>query len=355
MVKNKIVRIKDIAEKAQVSKGTVDRVLHNRGRVAEEVRQKILDIIQEMNYEPNLIARTLKSNRIYNLVALIPDPLIDPYWEAPQAGILKAEKELKQYGIAVHQFIFNPYNIDSFLKKATEATQSEPDGIILAPVFYREVLPYFAQWHHKKIPYVLFNTQIPDSAPLSYIGQDSYQSGFLAGKIIHFGLPNPCTVLVVHVNEDIPNSAHLMEKEKGFREYFLKNNLENQYRVIRQELGNPDSILFADQMVKLRREHPDLQGIFVTNSKAYEIAFYLEKHRLTNIKLVGYDLLPKNIQYLEDGVINFLINQNPKGQGYYGIYQLTDFLVFKKEVAAIKHLPLDLITKENLNYYIDAE
>lgn len=355
MLNNKIVRIKDIAEKAQVSKGTVDRVLHNRGRVAEDVRQKILQIIEEMNYEPNLIARTLKSNRNFFLAALIPDPAIDPYWEAPKSGIEKAEKELKQYGIAVKPFIFNPYNIDSFLKKAAEATESNPDGIILAPVFYREVLSFFEQWTQKEIPYVLFNTQIQDSTPLSYIGQDSYQSGFLAAKMLHYGLPDPCTILVAHINEDIPNSAHLMTKEKGFTDYFLQENLKNQYTVARQELSNPNSAAFTDQLAKLRKEHPDLKGIYVTNSKAYEIAFYLEKHRLTNIKLIGYDLLPKNIQYLEDGVINFIINQNPKGQGYWSIYQLSDFLVFKKDITPIKYLPLDIITKENLSYYIDAE
>ncbi|MDQ3292630.1 MAG: substrate-binding domain-containing protein [Bacteroidota bacterium] len=351
----KIVRIKDIAEKAQVSKGTVDRVLHNRGRVAEDVKQKILQIIEEMNYEPNLIARTLKSNRNYNLAAIIPDPLIDPYWEAPKAGIEKAEKELKQYGMAIQPFIFNPYNVDSFQKQATEATKTKPDGIILAPVFYREVWPFFEQWKQKEIPYVLFNTQIQDSAPLSYIGQDSFQSGFLAAKLLHYGLPDPCTVLVAHINEDIPNSAHLIKKEEGFREYFSKNQLNNQYKIARQELSNPNSSAFAEQLVKIRQEYPNLRGIYVTNSKAHEIAFYLEKHRLHHIKLIGYDLLPKNIQYLEDGIINFLINQNPKGQGYWGILQLSDFLVFKKDIIPIKYLPLDIITKENLNYYIDAE
>ena len=59
-MKKKIVRIKDIAEKAQTSKGTVDRVLHNRGRVAEDVRERILKIIEELNYEPNFIAQSLK-------------------------------------------------------------------------------------------------------------------------------------------------------------------------------------------------------------------------------------------------------------------------------------------------------
>ncbi|MDQ4139576.1 MAG: substrate-binding domain-containing protein [Bacteroidota bacterium] len=352
---NKIVRIKDIAEKAQVSKGTVDRVLHNRGRVAEDVRQKILRIIEEMNYEPNLIARTLKSNKAYSLVAIIPDPLIDPYWEDPKAGIEKAEKELKQYGIVVQQFIFNPYNVDSFLKKATEATATAPDGIILAPVFYREVLPFFDEWEEKKIPYVLFNTQIQDCQPLSFVGQDSFQSGFLAAKMLHYGLPDPCTILVAHINEDIPNSAHLIKKEEGFREYFSKNKIDSQYKIARQELSNPNSALFAEQLGKLRQENPDLKGIYVTNSKAYEIAFYLEKHRLTHIKLIGYDLLPKNIQYLEDGTINFIINQNPKGQGFWSIHQLSDYLVFKKDIIPIKYLPLDIITKENLNYYIDGE
>ena len=354
-MKSKVVRIKDIAEKAEVSKGTVDRVLHNRGRVSEEARERVLRIIEEMNYEPNLIARTLKTNRVYNIAAIIPDPLIDPYWEAPKSGIEKAEKELRHYGISVYTYIFNPYNVDSFLKKANEATQMSPDGILLAPVFYREVLPFFDQWSTKKIPYVLFNTQIPDAAPLSYIGQDSYQSGFLVAKLLTFGLPDPCTLLVAHINEDIPNSAHLIKKEEGFRSFFTEKGLQDKYRVIRLETGNPDSSLFTEQFNRIRQQYPNLKAIFVTNSKAYEVAFYLEKQHITDIKLIGYDLLPKNLYYLETGIINFLINQNPKGQGYWGIQQLTDYLVFKKEIQPIKYLPLDIITQENLSYYIDSE
>jgi LacI family transcriptional regulator len=167
-------------------------------------------------------------------------------------------------------------------------------------------------------------------------------------------LPDESTILVAHVNEDLSNSAHLIEKEEGFRKYFKQVGIHTHYQVHRLELGNPDSATFAHQLTKIIKDHPNLKGIFVTNSKAYEIAFYLEKHRLTHIKLIGYDLLPKNIHYLENGVIQFLINQNPKAQGYWGIYQLSDHLVFKKDILPIKYLPLDIITKENLNYYIDA-
>ena len=49
---NKVVRIKDIAERAGVSTGTVDRVLHDRGRVSQDVKEKVLKIIKEMDYEP---------------------------------------------------------------------------------------------------------------------------------------------------------------------------------------------------------------------------------------------------------------------------------------------------------------
>ena len=65
MTKN--IRILDIAKKAGVSIGTVDRVLHQRGEVSEETREKILKIIREFDYRPNILASTLASKKIINL------------------------------------------------------------------------------------------------------------------------------------------------------------------------------------------------------------------------------------------------------------------------------------------------
>lgn len=329
-------------------------MLHNRGRVAEDVRQQVLKIVEEMNYEPNLIARTLKSNRTYTFVALIPDPAVDTYWDAPKSGIERAETELSQYGVVVEQLIFDPYNIDSFLKKAREVVKFHPDGIIVAPIFHKEVLPFFEEWKKQDIPYVLFNTQIPDSSSLSYIGQDSYQSGLLAAKLLHYGISGSGTVLVAHVGEDISNSAHLLEKEKGFRNFFAGHELHEKYQVVQQIFDDPKNASFVHQILELKESIPDLKGIFVTNSKAYELAFYLEKFNWPPTKLIGYDLLPQNLDYLEKGIIDFLINQNPFGQGYWGIHQLTDSLVFKKDTQPIKYLPLDIITQENLRFYLNV-
>ncbi len=354
-MKNKIVRIKDIAEKAKVSTGTVDRVLHKRGRVSKKVEEKVLKIIEEMDYEPNLMARALGSNRIYQIAALIPDHEIDSYWYAPKAGIEKAEKDLKQYGIIVQQYVFDPYDVDSFISKAGKLTNDKPDGIILSPIFYRETLPFFEKWKAVEIPFVLFNTQIAECEPLSYIGQDSYQSGFLAGKLIHYGQPDSCSVLIAHIDEETSNAAHLLKKEQGFRNYFAQNNLDHQYKILRVELNRSNAAVFMKQLGDVIDSTPDLGSIFVTTSKAHEIAKYLEQRYIKHIKIIGYDLLSPNLYFLNKGTISFLINQNPKGQGYWGIYQLTDSLVFKKEVPIIKYLPLDIVTKENMNYYVDDE
>ena len=62
---NQKLRIKDIAVLAGVSEGTVDRVLHNRGDVSAKSREAVTKVLDEMNYSPNLLARSLASKKQY--------------------------------------------------------------------------------------------------------------------------------------------------------------------------------------------------------------------------------------------------------------------------------------------------
>ncbi|WP_044199546.1 LacI family DNA-binding transcriptional regulator [Dyadobacter tibetensis] len=354
MSHRKITRIKDIAEKAGTSKGTVDRVLHNRGRVAEEVKERVLKIIKELEYEPNLVARTLKSQKTYNFAALIPADSYDPYWSSPKDGVSKAGKELRPYGVQINFYKFNPHDVNSFIQRAKEVTKDQPEGILIAPVFHKEGLPFFEKWKAEGIPFVLINTQIEDVSPLSYIGQDSYRSGYLAGKLVSYGLSeNSRSVLLAHINEDIPNSVHLQDKELGFTTFFKEDHLGAPHQVIRTEINASGSTELYAHMDRLLEQNPDIGAIYVTNSKAYELADYLVERKRTSIKLIGYDLLEKNIRHMKMDVIQFLINQNPHGQGYWGIQQLSNHLIFKKKIQPIRFLPLDIITKENLDYYLD--
>ncbi|MBK8424919.1 MAG: LacI family DNA-binding transcriptional regulator [Lewinellaceae bacterium] len=64
------IRIKDIAAQTGVSIGTVDRVLHNRGHVAPEVRIRVLRVMEEMGYQPNMVARSLANNKKHSELQL---------------------------------------------------------------------------------------------------------------------------------------------------------------------------------------------------------------------------------------------------------------------------------------------
>ena len=84
------IRIKDIASLAGVSEGTVDRVLHKRGDVSAKSQEAVKKVLEEMNYTPNLFARSLASKKQYRFVSIIPEYLPEEYWERVDKGFDKA-------------------------------------------------------------------------------------------------------------------------------------------------------------------------------------------------------------------------------------------------------------------------
>ena len=86
---NKNYRIKDIAELSGVSTGTVDRILHERGKVSEDARKKVEKILKEIDYQPNLIARSLALKKKYHFIALIPSFHEGEYWAKLSQGSRK--------------------------------------------------------------------------------------------------------------------------------------------------------------------------------------------------------------------------------------------------------------------------
>jgi LacI family transcriptional regulator len=62
---------------------------------------------------------------------------------------------------------------------------------------------------------------------------------------------------------------------------------------------------------------------------------------------VGYELLKQNLEYLNDGTIDFLIHQNPEEQGYMGVNHLYKKSVLKEPVESLHYMPLEIIVKEN--------
>ena len=99
------------------------------------------------------------------------------------------------------------------------------------------------------------------------------------------------------------------------------------------------------------RNHPNVKNGITFNSKVYIIGEYLLKREKTDFNLMGYDLLERNVNCLKKGSVFFLIAQQPALQGFDGIKALCEHLILKKEVQQENLMPIDLLTKENIEFY----
>lgn len=346
-------RIKDIAEQAGVSSGTVDRVLHDRGNVASGVRERVLQVMKEMGYEPNLMARSLANNRkALRIAVILPDYSTDPYWTQPKEGAERAAEAVRHYGVAVSFYFFPMFDSPAFLAVVKKVLETRPGAILFAPLFLHESEYLIEETSRLGIPKVMINTNIEGADALCYIGQDSYQSGMLAGRLLNFGLNDGDHAMVLNLDKEVSNARHLLEKERGFKDFFgrVEDKSIEIHPEIFEDFDNPKQL--KNWVYGQFERYPRLNGFFVTNSRAYKLARVLEPAEQKRVKIVGFDLIEANLELLSDNKIRFLINQNAWHQGYLGILAIVNSLILKKEMPQNQYLPLDVVVKENAEYYL---
>lgn len=344
------IRIKDIAEKAGTSVGTVDRVIHNRGEVREEIRQKVLDIIKELNYKPNLLAKTLASKKTIRIAVLIPEnDENNPYWEKPMQGILNASEELKDFNTHIEIVLFNADNELSYEEGTKKILASKPDGVLLIPVFKVASIAFVKHLDELSIPYVFFDVNIDNQNSLAFFGQDAWMSGYVSAKLMHVGMPENSAILVLNIANNKVIAHNIRKREQGFMKFFEEDCTKKiALKSCEVDLLYPNELeLFVSNF---NNEHRGIKGIFVTGSRVYKVAQIIEKLGLSNMFLMGYDLIEPNVAYLNKGVINYLISQNPELQGYNGVVSLFRHLVYNIDSEKINYSPINIIIKENLPY-----
>lgn len=344
-----LVGVKEIARRANVSIGTVDRVLNNRTGVADKTKEKILEIIKELDYQPNIMARRLASKKMLHFAILIPAASGETgYWEAPLNGVKQAAAEIKDYGVSVEIYFFDQNDKATFSSRAKEILKKEVHGVVLAPMFEDESLKFIKKCQAKEIPFVFINSDIETQESLSYIGPDLYQSGYLAAHLINYIIREQQHVLIVNISREIDLHHHLLRKEEGFRAYYKANPRDIHIR--KADVRQTDYKSVKSRLNKILAEQvPDV--IFVTNSRVSTVAKYLEEAGHQQVKLVGYDFLEENISYLKQGLIDFLICQKPQQQGHKGVMALYNHLVHGLATERQQYMPIDIITKENyVNY-----
>lgn len=327
-------------------------MIHNRGEVAKATRAKILKIIEEMEYQPNILASTLASKKTFSFALIVPEPVSpEAYWNKPLIGVQKAFQEIQQYGVNISIHFFKQSDSETFKREANIVLENNPEGVVLAPFFSRESKEFIEELKSREIPYVFIDSNIKDSSKLSYIGQNSFQSGTLAAKLLDYTIPQNSSILVLHFAKERDNMNHLVQREKGFYEYFNSSLSSNVKKLITMEIADPNDPICQDRIVSQLQSNSDIKGIFVTNSQVYYLSRILEQINIKGIRVIGHDLIRENIEFLNKGMVDFLICQRPEEQGYRAILTLFEHIVLKKEVNAENYTSIDIITKENLNYY----
>ncbi|NLO03466.1 MAG: substrate-binding domain-containing protein [Bacteroidales bacterium] len=332
-----------------VSIGTVDRVLHNRGEVAESTRNRILGIIKDLDYQPNFLASTLASKKSAVFATLLPKPpSAHEYWYKPVVGINKRISELSQYGIEVKPFTFSQTDPLSFISASNQVLKLLPDGVVFAPFFKKESESFINHLKELSIPFVFIDSEIKNAGQLGYIGQNSYQSGLVSGKLLDQILREG-NILTIHFAREMDNQNHLVQREKGFYDWFSKNSGDN-HKLYTTEV--PDTT-DPEWMERVRQTILDknIKGIFVTNSKVFFIGRLIEKFGLQYLKVIGHDLLKENIGYLKKDIVHFLICQRPEEQGYSAINKIFRHVVQKRETGNENYSSIDIVIKENVDYY----
>lgn len=341
--------VKEIARRANVSIATVDRVLHNRKGVSKQTKEKILKIIDELNYQPNLLAQRLASRKILRIATLIPESSMETsFWVAPLNGIKQADSEIKQFGIIVDKYFYDQNSIDSFVQQSRIILESKPDGILLAPSFIEESVSFTNKCRELNIPYVLIDSDLPNQGSLSYIGPNLYHSGYLGAHLVSYLLNGKDKILIVNISREIDNHHHLLKKEEGFRAYF--HDQGKAAAILKLDIRDTDPKSIEKHLLQVFEENDNIRLVFVTNSRVSKVAHFIEKSG-KDLILIGYDFLKENIEYMDKGIIDFLICQKPRQQAYSGLISLYQHLAFSSPVEKINFMPIDILTKENSAFY----
>lgn len=340
---DKEVTISDVAKAAGVGRGTVDRVLHNRGRVSEETAQKVINVIQQLGYKPNMAARVLARKRAYKIAVILRDKEKD-FWDLVKKGINQAEGEYGEIGIEVHRFIVNGIDEKGQIEVIKSVIADQYDGLAIVPLLSKNVQKVLSQAVKEGIEVVLFNTRI-ECANACYVGEDAFQSGRTAGRMMSLLAKTEGRYLVVSQGQGM--TYGLDQRYQGFRQVIEADRPDLRCIGFIDGEGDYDKTY---KMVSefLSREEAD--AIYATNAVVEVVAKAAVEHGVgKQIKIIGHDALTSTLKYLRTGVIDLLIDQEPQRQGYLAIDKLCRALL-RDEKMEDEYTRIEIVIAENEKY-----
>lgn len=245
------ITIKDIAKMANVSKGTVSRVINNKPEgVSEETRRRILDIIDEVGYVPNLNARSITVSETNTIGLIIPD-VSNPFFSELARGV---EDCSSKYGYTV--FLCNSdMDLEKQKNYLTALFEKRVDGIILNTSGDFNDEKFRDKFNKLNIPVVLIDRKTKDIERYKGVFIDNEEAGYMATKFLISGGNKNIAYLAGPRSIDT-SMKRLDGYDKALKEAGIKSNR--------------DYVIFGDYTIKsgyertllLMEKQREIQAIF---------------------------------------------------------------------------------------------
>ena len=247
------VRLKDIAQDLGLSVVTISKVLRNHPDIAEETRERVLKRVQELDYQPNLMARSLVTGRSY-LIGLVVPSLMHPFF-AEVAKSLSSFVGQHGYSLVLSSSEEDP-NLEA--REMQQLTARRLDALVIATSGMDKTA--FERLDNHDIPYVLIDREIPGLVA-NFVGVDDEAAGRIATEHL--------------IREGCQRIAHIRGRDnstgrrrfEGYRQALLHAGLEYlDSRVVARPSVDVDSVrLGAEAMRILLRRKPRPDAVFAYN------------------------------------------------------------------------------------------
>jgi len=348
------ITIFDVALKAGVSKGTVDRVLHNRGEVSAKSAEKVRKAIQELDYHPNMHASLLASRKPKVIACLMPKFKQGEFWGKVHDGFVRGSSRVKEKNILSSVFFYDQYSFEDFNRVAKELLESKPDGVVMPTLFQRATQDFAKKLTESGIPYIYVDTKVEDDNEyLAFFGMPRHDSGALVAALLTERVPKEQidNILVVRIKRDKGGmSDPTAKRREGFVDFINQHYPEAN---IQNLLINPsDCPSIRKLMADFFNKHSDIKFLVMFNSRIHLLAKSLADFPVEGRRVIGFDDLPQNLSMLKSGLADIIIAQHVEDQCARGVEILANFILSRK-MPDVKdnYAHIDVITKYNIENY----
>jgi ribose transport system substrate-binding protein len=225
----------------------------------------------------------------------------------------------------------------------------KPDAVLIAPTDTKAMYAPIKQMAANGTKIVLVDTTLADpSMAVSQIASDNEKGGEAAAEELTKLIGGKGKVMVVNVKPGISTTD---ARGKGFETGAKSAGLD----YLGQQYDDDDPAKAASIVTATLAKDPDLKGIFAANLFSAEgAASGLKQSGKTNqVKIVGFDAGPKQVEDLKAGTVQALIAQRPADIGKQGVEQALAALQGKPTTKQIG-TDFAVITKDNLDQNQDA-